>query len=180
MKELLVCLLAALCLLAACAVAEGFDTPKDIAQSYIDLCANALNSMPGLPECREAFPALIEELAGFLDPDCDVAMNLGQAAEAREIRFSIEGDDYRAYGENVLKEFRTFAKEQPLFHIVEPNYEGVRVSFHDSEVKGWALLRMSLHDPQMPMNLEAEAKGGTDIIWKRMEPFFGRFPRLTR
>ena len=106
--------------------------------------------------------------------------DLGQPAEAREIRFSIEGDDYRAYGENVLKEFRTFAKEQPLFHIVEPNYEGVRVSFHDSEVKGWALLRMSLHDPQMPMNLEAEAKGGTDIIWKRMKPFFGRFPRLTR
>lgn len=106
--------------------------------------------------------------------------DLGQPAEAREIRFSIEGDDYRTYGENVLKEFRTYAEEQPLFHIVQPNYEGVRVSFHDSEVKGWALLRMSLHDPQMPMNLESEEKDGTDIIWKRMEPFFERFPRLTR
>ncbi len=106
--------------------------------------------------------------------------DLGQPAEAREIRFSIEGDDYRAYGENVLREFRKFAEEQPLFHVVEPNYEGVRVSFHDSGVKGWALLRMSLHDPQMPMNLEAESGGGTDIIWKRVEPFFERFPRLTR
>ena len=110
MKKLLVCLLAALCLLAACAVAEGFDTPKDIAQSYIDLCANALNSMPGLPECREAFPALIEELAGFLDPDCDVAMNLGQAAEA----MLQEGDESARQARDLLYSASWHLREEDI------------------------------------------------------------------
>ncbi|MFC2662926.1 MAG: hypothetical protein ACFNYI_07275, partial [Eubacterium sp.] len=44
-------------------------------------------------------------------------------------------------------------------HLVKPNYEGVRVQFGGS-VQGWFLLRKSLHDPIMPLNIEAEEKGG--------------------
>ena len=100
-------------------------------------------------------------------------------AESREVRFRITAEDFRAVGEKVLADFRQMA-ESKGWHIVEPNYEGIRIAFDDSEVKGWVLLRMSLHDPVLPMNLEAGTKGCTDIILSRLEPFFAAYPELTR
>lgn len=104
---------------------------------------------------------------------------LKQPAESREIRFRILDSHFREYGENVLRAMRAYADEDPRFHVVEPNYEGIRVSFDDPEVKGWFLLRMSLHDPVMPMNAESAGRGGTDIILRRLQPFFERFPALS-
>ena len=59
-------------------------------------------------------------------------------------------------------------------------YEGVRISFDDDEVQGWMLIRMSLHDPVIPINLEAQAAGGTKIIEGRLESFFAEHDRLYR
>ena len=98
-------------------------------------------------------------------------------AESKERRFRITAEDFRSYGEKVLADFRQFVEEKG-WTIVEPNYEGVRVSFRDSEVSGWVLLRMSLHDPVMPMNLEAGQSGGVEILLERLEPFFKRYPEL--
>lgn len=105
--------------------------------------------------------------------------DLKQPAESVEVRYTIVGEDFADYGTKVLEDFRVFAEQDPRFHIVEPNYEGIRVSFDDEEVKGWMLLRKSLHDPVLPMNIEAEKAGGTDIIRKRLEPFFARYDRLS-
>ena len=98
-------------------------------------------------------------------------------AESKERRFRITAEDFRSYGEKVLADFRQFVKEKG-WTIVEPNYEGVRVSFRDSEVSGWVLLRMSLHDPVLPMNLETGQSGGVEILLERLEPFFKRYPEL--
>ena len=105
--------------------------------------------------------------------------NLKQPAESVEVRYSISGEDFADYGTKVLEDFRAFAEKDPRFHIVTPNYEGIRVSFDDDEVKGWMLVRKSLHDPVLPMNIEAEKAGGTDIIRKRLDPFFSRYDRLS-
>ena len=61
-----------------------------------------------------------------------------------------------------------------------PNFEGIRIAFDDPEVKGWMLLRMSLHDPVMPMNLESAAEGGVAIIEERLAKFFGQYDKLAR
>lgn len=98
--------------------------------------------------------------------------SLKTPAEAEEFRFDITAADFKAYGTDVLERFKAYAESQPLFHVVSPNYEGVRVAFDDEAVKGWALLRMSLHDPVMPMNLEASNEGGLAEIKKRLKPFF--------
>ena len=59
------------------------------------------------------------------------------------------------------------------------SYEGVRISFNDSDKKGWLLLRKSLHDPVMPMNVESKEKGGTAVILNRLKPFFDKFAGLS-
>ena len=82
--------------------------------------------------------------------------DLKHPKESVEHRLKILGqEDAKAYGEKVLEAFREQAKKRG-FRLAEPSYEGVRVIFPD----GWALLRMSLHDPNMPLNLESRKAGG--------------------
>ena len=97
--------------------------------------------------------------------------DLRQPAEAAEMRLSITAEDFKAYGQQVLEDFRAFCAADPRFHIVSPNYEGVRVAFDDEEVKGWLLIRLSLHDPVLPINLESANDGGVDILKERIRPF---------
>ena len=61
---------------------------------------------------------------------------------------------------------------------MEPNYEGIRVSFDDEEVRGWMLVRMSLHDPVIPMNVESSREGGVAVILGRIREFFAERPVL--
>ena len=46
--------------------------------------------------------------------------------------------------------------------------------------KGWFLLRMSLHDPLMPLNIESDRAGGADAILAQLRPFLAQWPRLGR
>ena len=52
----------------------------------------------------------------------------------------------------------------PGWSLVSPNYEGIRVSCGNADEQGWLLLRMSLHDPVMPLNIESNVKGGVEVI----------------
>ncbi len=106
--------------------------------------------------------------------------DLSSPAESIEVRYKISGEDFGAYGQSVLDDFKAMAEADSRFHIVSPNYEGIRVSFDDEEVKGWMLVRKSLHDPVLPINVEAQKEGGADIIMGRVLPFFGQYDRLTK
>ncbi|MCR5217400.1 phosphomannomutase/phosphoglucomutase [Treponema sp.] len=77
--------------------------------------------------------------------------------EEGEYRFKIKAEDFKSYGKSVLEEFkkRALAKD----YNVPENFEGVRLLFKGEDVKGWILLRLSLHDPVMPMNIEGSRKG---------------------
>ncbi|MBQ6343339.1 MAG: hypothetical protein IJI41_09470 [Anaerolineaceae bacterium] len=96
---------------------------------------------------------------------------LGQPAEAAEMRLNITEADFKAYGQQVLVDFKAFCETDSRFHIVSPNYEGIRVAFDDDEVKGWMLIRLSLHDPVIPINLESKEPGGVAVIKNRIKPF---------
>ncbi|MEZ4627861.1 MAG: hypothetical protein R2912_07180 [Eubacteriales bacterium] len=48
--------------------------------------------------------------------------------------------------------------------VAKENYEGLRCSFGAGEGDGWFLLRMSLHDPLMPLNIESNSAGGVHQI----------------
>ena len=87
---------------------------------------------------------------------------LESPAESKEIRFKIKAEDFRKYGTGVLEDFGKWAEYSNTLEVVEPNYEGVRVNYDLDGCRGWFLLRMSLHDPVMALNVESETPGGTD------------------
>ena len=104
----------------------------------------------------------------------DLIKDLRHPAEEREIRIKITGtDDVKVYGRDVLTAFEQRAKDRGL-PIASPSYEGVRLIFPG----GWALLRMSLHDPNMPLNIEADAAGGADVIEREIRALLAGFDAL--
>ena len=58
------------------------------------------------------------------------------------------------------------------------NYEGLRVRCENSNERGWFLLRLSLHDPLLPLNIESDVAGGNLAIAKKLVPFFKGFDKL--
>ncbi|XP_010032194.2 phosphomannomutase/phosphoglucomutase isoform X5 [Eucalyptus grandis] len=88
----------------------------------------------------------------------DLVEGLEEAAVAVELRLKIDqnhpdlkGGSFRDYGEAVLKHLENSIDLDPKLQKAPVNYEGVRVSGFG----GWFLLRLSLHDPVLPLNIEA-------------------------
>ena len=87
-------------------------------------------------------------------------------AEAKEYRFAIKAEDFASYAQGVLDRLESAVKsgELPGAGLELPNYEGVRVNFDKYHGAGWLLIRKSLHDPVMPMNVESDIPGGVHRI----------------
>ena len=96
--------------------------------------------------------------------------NLKEPAESKEIRIKIKDEDFRACGERIIKELLEYSKAHN-WQIADDNREGVRVSFGKDSGNGWFLLRLSVHDPIMPLNIESDEKGGADVILSRISEF---------
>lgn len=60
------------------------------------------------------------------------------------------------------------------------SYEGIRLSFKGEDVQGWMLLRMSLHDPVMPLNIEGARKGDLQKLIAIAKELTDGFDRLDR
>ncbi|KAK8671627.1 hypothetical protein V6N13_038217 [Hibiscus sabdariffa] len=88
----------------------------------------------------------------------DLVEGLEEPAIAVELRLKInqshpdlKGRSFREYGEAVLQHLGNSIALSPKLQKAPVNYEGVRVSGFG----GWFLLRLSLHDPVLPLNIEA-------------------------
>ena len=87
---------------------------------------------------------------------------LEEPLEENELRFKIRAEDFREYGEQVLAGLEEYAAARENWIVADDNREGIRVSFEEEE--GWFLLRLSVHDPIMPLNLESMKEGGCRSI----------------
>ncbi len=105
----------------------------------------------------------------------DLLSSLEEPVEQEEVRMAISAPDFADYGDGVLQAFAAWAQAQPApVQVVSPNYEGVRVDFGH----GWCLLRKSLHDPLMPLNIESDVRGGVGQIAQALIPFLQEFDQL--
>ena len=96
--------------------------------------------------------------------------------EEGEYRFKITTEDFKSYGKNVLQEFK--ARAEKAGYALPQSFEGVRISFKEGDAQGWILLRMSLHDPVMPMNIEGARKGDLAKLVKIAQELMSGFDGL--
>ncbi|RRD03039.1 phosphomannomutase/phosphoglucomutase [Prevotella sp. OH937_COT-195] len=106
--------------------------------------------------------------------------DLEQPAESKEIRFTITSNDFAEYGKKVLEELPTIIGDINEWEIVSPNYEGLRINCNGAKERGWFLLRMSLHDPVMPLNIESDIEGGVENIEKQLNEILSQYKGLKR
>ena len=99
----------------------------------------------------------------------EIIASLKQPKESKEIRIKLTEPDFKAYGAKVLEDMKAKAEEMSGWTIVQPNYEGLRVSCTNADEDGWWLLRMSLHDPVMPLNIESNVEGGVEAIERKLK-----------
>ncbi|NJN20708.1 MAG: phosphomannomutase/phosphoglucomutase [Leptolyngbya sp. RL_3_1] len=108
----------------------------------------------------------------------DLIAPLKEPAESQEFRLKIQADDFKAYGQQVITALEAFARAQPGWAIVPKNHEGVRIACQSLQEQGWFLLRLSLHDPVLPLNVESEVAGGVAQIAQQLSSFFRTYDEL--
>ena len=107
----------------------------------------------------------------------DLLKPLKEPAEALELRFPIRREDFRSAGNAVIDALTKYAETQPGWHTAPDNCEGIRVSLDNDHGDGWFLLRLSVHDPLMPLNVESDREGGVKTILSELAVFLRKYER---
>jgi phosphomannomutase len=110
----------------------------------------------------------------------DITSKLRQPAESKEFRIKILDPDFKAVGNQVIKDLNDFVDLVMNWgwKPVPNNYEGIRVKVDSSAGDGWFLLRLSLHDPVIPLNIESNKAGGVKQISTVLDKFFEQYENL--
>ncbi len=101
----------------------------------------------------------------------DLLSGLKEAREKLSLRFTIEKSDFKLYGEELIASLNGFAPSCEGWTVKKDTYEGIRVSVDENNGNGWFLLRLSVHDPVMPLNIESNEIGGTLKICEKLYEF---------
>lgn len=80
--------------------------------------------------------------------------------EEAEIRLTFDTEDFKVYGGNIINDLFKIVEEDSSVKLEDSIYEGIRIVFNE----GFILVRMSVHDPIMPINIESDIKGGNKIM----------------
>lgn len=91
---------------------------------------------------------------------------LQEPVERVEIRLPVRAEDVRAAGQEAIEAVLSHTLDDPEWTLANDNREGVRILFNlDGGVRNaWFLLRLSLHDPVMPLNAESDVPGGVHTM----------------
>ncbi len=121
------------------------------------LCTKIIIKMAQMKKRGKALDSILESLK--------------EPVESKEYRFNILEKDFRACGQKIISDLEEYAKNQQGWILADDSREGVRVSFGKNDGDGWFLLRLSVHDPNMPLNIESDSVGGTEIIYNKVKEF---------
>jgi len=109
----------------------------------------------------------------------DWIADLEMPFESVELRAKLPADsDFKALGKKVIDEFTQYGNALYYAKPAEDNHEGFRLCYDDLHGNGWALVRMSLHDPVIPINVESNSKNGCIKIVKDLYYFLRKYEFL--
>ena len=89
----------------------------------------------------------------------DLMAELAQPEETLELRYPISGEEYQATGQKMIDRFKVELAQQTGFTVNPENQEGIRFSVDAPFGTGWMLLRLSLHEPLLVMQVENDQAG---------------------
>lgn len=95
---------------------------------------------------------------------------LQEPKEGVELRFTITEPDFKTLGQRVIDDLEAYARKQG-WSVADDSCEGTRISFGEEDGNGWLLLRLSVHDPVMPLNIESDSVGGCRVIAGHLAAF---------
>ena len=104
--------------------------------------------------------------------------SLEEPAESVEFRMNILEEDFKTYGQSVIDALNAYVATQEGWSLAPSNYEGVRVDMDEAHGNGWFLLRLSLHDPLLPLNIESNTAGGAKKIAAALSGFLSTCDKL--
>lgn len=103
----------------------------------------------------------------------DLIRALPEPAESAELRFAVTAPNVQATGQAILERLTALARQNG-WAIAPDSEEGVRLSLED----GWMLLRLSVHDPVMPLNIESNTPGGCRRLARHIAAFVQAEPGI--
>lgn len=109
---------------------------------------------------------------------CSLIETLRVPLESKEIRIKINKSDFREYGNNIIEDFKEYSNFIDRWSIEPKNYEGIRINCE--EEKGWLLLRLSLHEPLLVLNVESNVNKGIEKILKKFSTFIKTYENLDK
>ena len=104
----------------------------------------------------------------------DLICDLKEPAESVEVRIPILLDDFREYGEKVIADLKEYFSAKEGYTFEQVNYEGVRFNISG----GWFLLRLSVHDPILPLNIESDTIGKVKPVAADIKNFLSGYDKL--
>lgn len=99
--------------------------------------------------------------------------DLERPAESDEVRISFneKSADFKKEGAKVIEELKALAESEENTKLAPDNYEGVRINLNG----GWLLVRMSVHDPVLPINFESPSEGGNVVNARWLLSALGKY-----
>ncbi len=93
--------------------------------------------------------------------------------EEREVRVKFTVQNWAEYGKMLIDKLAEFCVDKESVRLAPDNYEGIRANL--DYASGWFLVRMSVHDPVMVINMESERFGGTSLLARFLHAFLSAF-----
>ena len=109
----------------------------------------------------------------------DLIADLESPKETLEFRIPIlEKEDIKHLGRRVIDAYYDYTVHTPYVVPAKNVYEGARANYDEKHGNGWALIRQSLHEPLLPINVESASQHGGMKIAKDIYYFLKQFPFL--
>jgi len=105
----------------------------------------------------------------------DLIADLAEAEIKEEYRMTIQLDDFKDYGQQILENLKEFVANVDGWEIAPKNYQGVRVNCGAND---WFLLRMSLHDPVLVLNVECDQEESLSQILNKLKGFLSNYDKV--
>ena len=108
----------------------------------------------------------------------ELIADLKQPVETQEVRFNLAADDYRALGEQVIADLA--ASEMDGWQVDPENDDGIRFTLSAPFGSGWFLLRMSLHEPLLVLQVENDEAGNIPKVLQEIHNFMNSYPNVNQ